>query len=132
MTLIFIGLQNAIYYPMKCTVRAKDGSNCVLYSIDHCNIICAVTETSIYNNITKRNIGRFKQKHSRKYNMREQETHWRACARIRYEENATKMTNGVQTSISQLTKNSKRQQRTDGNTIEWNGMLFMSADNDNN
>lgn len=32
MTLIFIGLQNTIYYLIKCTVRTKDGScNCVLY-----------------------------------------------------------------------------------------------------
>lgn len=32
MTLIFIGLQNTIYYLIKCTVRAKDGRcNCVLY-----------------------------------------------------------------------------------------------------
>lgn len=30
MTLIFIGLQNTIYYLIKCTVRTKDGSNCVL------------------------------------------------------------------------------------------------------
>jgi len=32
MTLIFIGLQNTIYYLIKCTVRTKDGRcNCVLY-----------------------------------------------------------------------------------------------------
>jgi len=32
MTLIFIGLQNTIYYLIKCTVRTKDGRcNCALY-----------------------------------------------------------------------------------------------------
>lgn len=33
MTLIFIGLQNTIYYLIKCTVRTEDGNNCVLYAL---------------------------------------------------------------------------------------------------